>query len=355
MRGLKMGIWTAALAASVLFSGRALCADDAPTPKKKDSEKVAPSACSDLAQEHCDWDEQHPACIEVFAEALFLNLKGADVLFAQARNGCGTMAAPAGPAGGITSGYAPGGRIGANVYLSACSMVETHFTWWQTDDSATVAAPNGFTLQSLITLPSFQNCSDTQTASATSRLTMESADVAYVHLLCGEQGCCALSWLVGARYAHLKESFNAMFSISGPTTVTTSIDFDGGGPRIGLDGEVQLKCGFSLYGRATADFLAGHFGAAFSQVNTFAGVQGISGFKSDRIVPVLELQLGLGWTSPKGHIYVRAGYEVDAWFNTVTTPDFITAVQNNNFTTNGNNLKDCITFDGVTARVELRF
>jgi len=39
----------------------------------------------------------------------------------------------------------------------------------------------------------------------------------------------------------------------------------------------------------------------------------------------------------------------------VTTPDFIHGVQTNNFTTNGNNLQNTLSFDGLTARIAFHF
>jgi hypothetical protein len=229
-------------------------------------------------------------------------------------------------------------------------------SWWESQDSHGITAPNGTFIQSYLTLPGIQSAAaDSAAASGTLGLQLLSGDIAYTHLLCGIPECFAVHWLVGGRYAYLRENLDSTFTILGQTNVATHINFDGGGPRVGLEGEVFAKCGLSVYGRGTVDLLAGHWGATYSQNNAFAGNQGLTNFSSDRVVPVLELQLGVSWTSPKGHVLVRAGYEVDAWFNSVTTPGFIQSVQNSNFTTNGNNLRDTITFDGVVGHLEFRF
>lgn len=143
--------------------------------------------------------------------------------------------------------------------------------------------------------------------------------------------------------------------LQGSTAVDTHVNFDGVGPRIGLDGYLCCKHGLYLYGRGSANFIAGHFGADYSQFNTFAGDQGEVDYKNDRIVPILELELGVGWTSHSGRVRVMGGYYLAGWFDTVTTGDFIYSVRGNDFTTNGNNLRDTVTFDGLMARVEFRF
>ena len=74
-------------------------------------------------------------------------------------------------------------------------------------------------------------------------------------------------------------------------------------------------------------------------------------WQAGRVVPVLDLELGAGWTSPGGCLRLSAGYLVSAWFNTVTTEDFIRAVQANDFVDLGDNL----TFDGLRANAEWRF
>src|SRR5262249_31902584 len=145
------------------------------------------------------------------------------------------------------------------------------------------------------------------------------------------------------------------YQILGTTTVTSHINFDGVGPRTGLEGEYHFRRGLFSYGKGIVDVLAGHFGATYDQHNTFAGQQAHTEVAEDRIVPQLELELGGGWQSPKGHFRISAGYYVSSWFNTLTTPNFIAGAIGNNFTTNQNNSRDVLTFDGFVGRVEVRY
>jgi len=65
-------------------------------------------------------------------------------------------------------------------------------------------------------------------------------------------------------------------------------------------------------------------------------------------VSILDLELGIGWSTPGGRLRMTGGYMVNSWFNTVTTADFIGAVQRNDFT----DLDDTLTFDGLVVRAE---
>jgi hypothetical protein len=161
--------------------------------------------------------------------------------------------------------------------------------------------------------------------------------------------------LIGARYAHLEQDFRGDFSILGATTVTTNIEFDGVGPRIGMEGECHAKYGFFVFGRGFANFLVGEFKANYLQTNVFAGVQANTSIEDSRIVPNFDLELGVGWQSRNGRFRIMGGYYLSCWFNTLTTPSFIQGVQNSNFTTNGDNFRDRLLFDGLMARLEVRF
>ena len=73
--------------------------------------------------------------------------------------------------------------------------------------------------------------------------------------------------------------------------------------------------------------------------------------KGSRIVTILDLEMGIGWTSCSGCFRLTGGYVVSSWLNTVKTADFIRAVQQNNF----GGLNGTTTFDGLVARAEVRF
>jgi hypothetical protein len=66
---------------------------------------------------------------------------------------------------------------------------------------------------------------------------------------------------------------------------------------------------------------------------------------------MLDYELGVAWTSTQGNLRLAVGYMVSYWFNAVTTPVFIDAVQADNYADVG----DTITFDGAVGRIEWIF
>jgi hypothetical protein len=164
--------------------------------------------------------------------------------------------------------------------------------------------------------------------------------------------CWAADVIWGLRYGQLGQDFSSQIAVNGTTFVNTEIDFNGLGPRIGLIGQRNLGFG-SLYsfGRSEASFLVGKTQADYLQRDAFAGTVVDTGWEAGRVVPQLELEMGLGCGSRTGRFQVRTGYLVSAWFNTVNTSEFINATQQNN----PDDLGEGLTFDGWNVRCELRF
>ena len=98
--------------------------------------------------------------------------------------------------------------------------------------------------------------------------------------------------------------------------------------------------------------ITGEFDTRYRMFNrTTAVLLAESLWKDDRIVPMLDWELGVAWTSPQGHLRLAAGYLVSHWFNVVSTPTFVDAVQADNYV----DVDDTISFDGVVGRVEWVF
>jgi hypothetical protein len=105
------------------------------------------------------------------------------------------------------------------------------------------------------------------------------------------------------------------------------------------------------YGKGSATFAVGHFASSYNQSNQFNGNEAVTNLRQDRIVPILDFELGLAWLSPGERIRISGGYMVAAWFNSITTTGWINSVQGGNYQPGS----DTITFDGLTARGEVRF
>jgi len=74
-------------------------------------------------------------------------------------------------------------------------------------------------------------------------------------------------------------------------------------------------------------------------------------WEDNRVVGLVEYEIGISATTPKNCCRVSIGYMVQHWTNMITHPEFIDAVQADNYT----NLGDTLTFDGFSARLEGRF
>jgi hypothetical protein len=157
--------------------------------------------------------------------------------------------------------------------------------------------------------------------------------------------------LIGARYANLEQQLFARTPINGNETVATDIDFDGIGARLGLESTRYTRRGLYGYGKAHGSLLVGDFNAKFDQGESFDASVVDTGWEAGRMVPIIDLEFGVGYTTCNGYWRFSTGYMYSAWFNTVKTDEWIKAVQSNNFT----GLSDAMTFDGAVGRVEARF
>ena len=96
----------------------------------------------------------------------------------------------------------------------------------------------------------------------------------------------------------------------------------------------------------------GQFDSNYLQYDqTTASVQAASNWSSTRVVPILEYEVGLNFTSCNGRWRWSSGYYTAFWFNTVATPQYVQAVQNADFV----NLGQTIAFDGLVSRLEYRY
>jgi hypothetical protein len=161
---------------------------------------------------------------------------------------------------------------------------------------------------------------------------------------------------VGVQYGNLDQVFTQTGVFgggSGGTIDTTStIDFDGGGLKAGIDLERNIHCGFSVYGRLTGAMMSGRFSSRYTMFNSTTEILlAQANWKDDRIVPNVEYELGIGWTSPSDRCRFTTGYMYSHWMNTVSTSEFIDAVQADNYV----DVEDTLSFDGFVTRLECRW
>ncbi|HVX59408.1 MAG TPA: Lpg1974 family pore-forming outer membrane protein [Pirellulales bacterium] len=287
-----------------------------------------------------------------FGEFMILRPRGADVAYALPRNGVDpATAVPYGNVATANPTYSPSAfRLGGTFALDRCSSFQATYTYFNSQTNGSLFANPPLSVHSLVTDPhTYTTASDSLAALARYRVGFQLADFDYRRLIAGGANW-SLNYSVGSRYAHLTQQFREMQPIGpGATSVGSNINFDGGGGRVGLLGERKaLNRGFLFYGKTFADILVGNFRSSYQQINNFSQTQVWSSWKDFRPVPILEYELGAGWQNKSGRFRVSGGYYFAAWFNTVSSSNYIQAVQTNNYVNVGN----AITFDGFVGRMQ---
>lgn len=303
-----------------------------------------------------DCPERRKCHVMIFGEYLYWNVHGVDVPYAQPFDGIDPIfSVPRGPVGVVSPQYSSGFRVGGGASVSDCVWIVGAFTYFDTLRSDQIAASDGFVLHNFLAFPNTTNSavdSLTATADYTIRLWMADLDVKLA--LCDTDRF-TLNVFGGARYAHLDQKVFSTFQVIGETTVDSNISFDGIGPRLGLDGQYHIHGGFYTYATGIVDVLFGQFRGRYEERNTNTGLIGLTTVHANRTVPILELELGGGWQSRNGHVKVSGGYYIGSWYNTMTTTSLLSGIGNVNFTTNGNNFRDNMVFDGFVGRLEFRY
>jgi hypothetical protein len=328
------------------------------------SSYLAEADAAPQAEEACEtcWGEcgcEDPCCPPdwvVFSELMYIRPRKAGVAYAVPVDGAivppPTPPIQVGPTALVDPTYEPGFRIGFGRALNDCSTLMTTWSHFEshTTDAITATAP--IVLRSLVSHPSTAAAaSDYLDAAAGYDLDFDLVDLDFRRIFsAGPQH--TLTWFVGARYAGLQQEFDSTFANAGTQTVQTEMNFDGGGIRLGLEGECRdCNTGFLLYSRAAASFVAGKFRGHYFQGQTFDPVVVETTWDAAWAVSMLDLELGVGWTSPCDTVRCTIGYMFSGWYDVVQPGDYIEAVRANGYRALGESL----VFDGLTTRVEVRF
>jgi len=297
--------------------------------------------------------------LSVFAEFLYLRPRDSEVAYAVESNSVIAPPAPSvqvGRVGVVDLDYQPGWRGGFTYVLDPYSSITAQYTMFEaaTEDALNLTRM-ATEIQGLVFHPSTLAANSGGIfAEASSMVTFDLIDVDYRELI--SHGCYhQVTMLIGGRYMNLEQQFGMRLPINGEETVLTDIDFDGGGVRLGLEGERYLRRGFLAYAKAHGSLIAGEFRAKYDQGNAFDASVVDTSWEAGRIVPTLDLELGVGWTSASGYWRFSGGYLFSSWYNVVKTDEWINAVQANDFVDLGNTSDEALTFDGFVARVETRF
>lgn len=301
--------------------------------------------CSPCGFDTCCCDQRWAHHSGGYGQFLYLRARDADVAYAQIRDG----AAPFGRTASADPNYSSGVKIGYWNAWDCRSSLGVSYTGYcsNTNDSLVTDAP--LSIASLVIHPSSVAAGSTGLeASASLDVSFDQVDVTYRRIW-GVTETAAVNWLAGVRYGRIQQQFDSAVSVNGTTTVQSELDFDGVGFTLGFDAERYAPCsGWLIYSKGNAAFLAGEFRGDYTQFDSTDPLEVQTNWQAGRIVPVLDLELGVGWQGLDNRLRLSAGYVVQSWFNTISTDAWIQSVQNSNFA----GLNNTMTFDGLTAKIE---
>lgn len=301
--------------------------------------------CNASGYDTCCCDQRWAHRSSGYGQFLYLRARDAEVAYAQVRDG----ATPFGRTAVADPDYSSGVKIGFWNAWDSCSSIGASYTGFRSETSDQVVTNAPLSIASLVIHPGSVAAGSTGLlATASLDINFDQADITYRRIWAVTETS-AVNWLAGVRYGHLQQDFNSTISVNGTTTVQSQLDFDGVGFTLGFDAERYAPCsGWLIYSKGNAAFLAGEFSGNYSQFDSTDPLEVQTGWKAGRIVPVLDLELGVGWSCLDNRLRLTTGYLVQSWFNTVNTDTWIQGVQNSNFT----GLNDTMTFDGLTAKIE---
>ena len=314
----------------------------------------------------CGCDECCPGwChrVSVFGEFLYMRPRNAEVAYAVPIDG--NLAAdptnpafPVGPVQVVDPDFQPGFRVGFGLTCDECSQIVVTYSQLDADANDDLVLAGGLgapVARSLVSPPILNTAVDTLDAEAHLFVQFKTLDIDYKGLFaynCDFQA----AYVFGVRYAKLNQEFDALFEVNGFETVATDVEFEGVGLKAGLEGErYGRNRQWFVYGKGSVSLVGGESRATYLGTNQADDILVDTSWEAGRLVSITDLEVGLGWQNHCGNFRLSAGYAYSIWGNIVRTNEWIDAVQLNNYTDRTENFDSFMTFDGLTARAELRW
>ena len=294
--------------------------------------------------------------LNLWGEFLYLRPRNAEITYAVETNSAVSPPVPpvqVGRIGMVDQTHEPGFRAGLTYTLDETSSLSASWAMLETHRTDRIDRTNIINaIESMSIHPTSPAASSSGTfATGSHDIDFDLVDIEYRGLL-DATDLSEMNYVIGVRYVYLQQEFFTSTDILGNQTVSTDIDFNGVGVRLGLEGErFRHKSRCFFYGKTYANFIAGESNAKFDQGQTFDASVVDTLWEAGRIISMYELELGLGHVSKSGCLSWNVGYSFSAWTNVVQTDEFINAVQTNNFL----DLGDLLTFDGLVCRLEGRY
>jgi hypothetical protein len=308
-----------------------------------ESESGEPLTC-----ESCHRDVDCCCCGKhwiISGQWMYLQPRGSEIVYAFDSPGC--FSPPLGAAEQIDwdfeSGFKVGvGRLFTDDGSAGLFASYTHFEAHEADNARSVTGDG--TLRPLLLFPQPGTCDALSSTSAQAHAAIEFERVELDYKRFFDCGCWRLDWLLGVAYGQLNQDASALYDTD---LVRIDTDMYGYGARMGFGAEYGRGC-IRGFGRSDFTLLAANQSAKYQQFNTLDGQVVHYSQDLDRLIPVLDLELGVAVDLTR-RLTLRTGYMYSLWFNVVTVPDFVGAVHAGDVT---GSVEDTLTFDGLFARLE---
>jgi len=243
-----------------------------------------------------------------------------------------------------------GVRIGAGWLLPEEGWdLASYYTYFHSNANNGARAPAGGTLFATMTHPG--GIDQVDSALATASLNYNVLDVELGRALTIGSNT-SIRFFGGGRFAWIDQSMGVFYDglDANHAFAGSSINFDGAGVRVGAEGRLNLPRGFCAYARCAGSLLAGDFRTNRLETNAGGSIVNVDiGESFDKIVPVAEVGIGVGWEYR--NFSLRAGYEFTNWFGLVDLPDFVDDVAQGKFIRRTSDLS----LDGLIVQACLRF
>jgi len=241
---------------------------------------------------------------------------------------------PEGSLEGVKPGYGLGGRFGLNYGFGSGTDIGAQFTWIRTQDSESAVRSPGGALWGTWLHPNAV-IDDNDVTSA-----RESYDFEHYVIDLGVG-----QWVdigkhfglrieAGLRYASMAQDIDIAYRQDPQgrrVNIANDNDFSGWGGRVGLGLDWRVGWGFNVFGSVAGSVLVGDFDLGLTEIDddgigTITIRANVDDTVHNRVIPIIELQAGIGYTYRLGNgwtIGAKAGYEWQNWFNMVTAHRFL--------------------------------
>ncbi len=213
-------------------------------------------------------------------------------------------------------------RVGVGYKLNHGIEFGGEYTYVHSKDDQAIAKPAGGALYATQSAPFTFDSANSAVGSSNLDL-----DVIDVEIAKRVEACDGLSLRLsgGTRIATIQQKMGLAYDFTpvgfGISNVNSRIQFDGIGARVGGEGWWSVFDNFGFYAKAYGSLMSGDFKTHRDQFVNGGRTVVINvedSFK--KVIPVVELGVGVGWHSK--NISVKVGYELQNYFGMVDIIDF---------------------------------